>query len=170
MSQSSSLLIKTKICSNDNFELLDYNSLDIIMNKNNIDKSGMLLRSENKVYFNENSDNVKDNETELLKIIKDTQNDCYYINTEDYKKDSNEILEKKGTFLVYRNSYIDEDKDEEKDNCKRFYKLSEGDIIKIGRVFIRILTINLDNKDTTEKTKNINSLSISKKMILILLR
>jgi hypothetical protein len=163
MSQSSSLLIKTKICSNDNFELLDYNSLDIIMNKNNIDKSGILLRSENKVYFNENSDNVKDNETELLKIIKDTQNDCYYINTEDYKKDSNEILEKKGTFLVYRNSYIDEDKDEEKDNCKRFYKLSEGDIIKIGRVFIRILTINLDNKDTTEKTKNINNLSISKK-------
>ena len=163
MSEKSTLLLKTKICSVDNFELLDYNSPDITANKFNIDKSGILLRSKNNVSFKENTDNVKTTDIELLKIINDAQNDCYYINTEEHSKDSNGIIEKKGSYLVFRNIFIEDDDDEDKSNTKKFYKLSEGDIMKIGRVFIRILTINLNDKDKNGTTKDSNIFSINKK-------
>ena len=91
MSQNSSLLFKTKIGLKDNFSLIDYDSTQLIINRMNINKSGTVFRSGRDTYFKENSEKQNENEKELLKIIKDSQNDCYFINPGKYSNDINKL-------------------------------------------------------------------------------
>ena len=151
MSQNSSLLFKTKIGLKDNFSLIDYDSTQLIINRMNINKSGTVFRSGRDTYFKENSEKQNENEKELLKIIKDPQNDCYFINPGKYSNDINKLNDEKPAYLVYKNSFFDEDR-VKKD--KIFYQLSEGDIIKIGRVFIKILKIQLQKVEKNSKKYN----------------
>ena len=151
MSQNSFLSVKTKLCTKENFELLDYDSTNIIMNRININESGTLIRSKKDTFFIKNSETYKKSEIDLLKIIKDTQNDSYFINTGDYSYDINKLIQQEPAYIVYKNRYFQEDRN---NRDKIYYKLTEGDIIKIGRVFIKILSINLGKKNIEEKKKS----------------
>ena len=153
MSQNSSLIIKTKICSKDNYELLDYDSSDIMINRLNINKSGILIRSEKDTFFVDNSESIEKKDIELLKIIKDVQKDCYFINTTENPNDLDKLLEQKCSYIVYKNPFFEEEKEK---NDKRFYKLSEGDVLKLGKVFIRILRINLTKNNLKDNSRNNN--------------
>ena len=153
MSQNSSLIIKTKICSKDNYELLDYDSSDIMINRLNINKSGILIRSEKDTFFVDNSENLEKKDIELFKIIKDVQKDCYFINTTENPNDLDKLLEQKCSYIVYKNPFFEEEKEK---NDKRFYKLSEGDVLKLGKVFIRILRINLTKNNLKDNSRNNN--------------
>ena len=161
MSQNSLLLVKTKICSRDNYELLDYDSTKLIVNRININHSGILFRSNKNTFFVENFEKCKENKNDLLlKIIKDTQNDCYFVKNEEYSNNLDKLLEQDPAYIVYKNSFLEEERNK-KD--KVWYKLSEGDIIKLGRVYIKILCINLGSKKSEEKIKNnINNNSTQK--------
>ena len=162
MSQNTSLLFKIKICLKDNLELIDYNSTKFLINRININQSGRLVRSQNDAYFKEKSTKLKQNEIELLKIIKDSKNDRYFINTGENSKDINKLINEDPAYLVYNNSFFSKDSSKKE---KIFYKLSEGDIIKIGRVFIKILKIQLRKKEKEINKINNNSIEIPNKEI-----
>ena len=59
MSENSYLLIKTKINSKENFELIDYDSTSIIINRLNVNQSGTLIRSKKDTYFVEGNEKFK---------------------------------------------------------------------------------------------------------------
>ena len=172
MSENSSLLVKTKICPKDNFELVDYDCANIITNKLNIIQSGTLIRSKRDTFFIEGTEDLKKKEIQLLKIIKDTQNEAYFIHTGEYTKDLTKLIESDSAYMVYKNSFFEEQR-EKKENI--FYKLSEGDIIKLGRVFIKILSINIGKKkqeqtnitniNDTYKKENISKNNFSNSII-----
>ena len=151
MSENSTLSVKTKVCKKENFELIDYDSTNVIINRININQSGTLIRSKRDTFFIKNSETYKKSEISLLKIIKDTQNDCYFINTGDYSYEINKLIEQEAAYIVFKNRFFEEDRN---DTNKTLYKLTEGDIIKIGRVFLKILSINLGNKNIEEKKKS----------------
>ena len=161
MSQNSSLLIKTKINTKENYELMDYDSTSIIINRLNINTSGTLLRSKKITFFVDNNEKIKKKDIQLLNIIKDTQNESYYINTGDYTNNLSQLIENDSAYIVYKNTFFEKGID---NKDKILYKLSEGDIIKIGRVFIKILKINLDKKEVEEKKTCLKN-SISSKKI-----
>ena len=165
MSQNSFLSVKTKICTKENFELIDYDSSNIIIKRLNINQSGTLIRSKRETFFINQEEKYKKNEIDLLKIIKDTQNDSYFINTGDYTYDMNNLIEQDPAYIAYKNRYFEEDRN---NKDKILYKLTEGDIIKIGRVFLKILSINLGKKNKEEiqksksKYKNNNAVKYNK--------
>ena len=161
MSENSSLLIKTKINSKENFELIDYDSTSIIINRLNVNQSGTLIRSKKDTYFVEGNEKFKKKEIQLLKVIKDSQNESYFINTGDYTNDLTKLIESDPCYIVYKNTFFEEERVKKE---KIFYKLSEGDIIKIGRVFIKILSINLVKKKL-EENKNENNNNVNTKKI-----
>ena len=161
MSQNSSLLIKTKINTKENYELMDYDSTSIIINRLNINTSGTLLRSKKITFFVDNNEKIKKKDIQLLNIIKDTQNESYYINTGDYTNNLSQLIENDSAYIVYKNTFFEKGID---NKDKILYKLSEGDIIKIGRVFIKILKINLDKKEVEEKKTRLKNSTSSKKI------
>ena len=161
MSENSSLLIKTKISTKENFELIDYDSTSIIINRLNVNQSGTLIRSKKDTFFVEGNEKFKKKEIQLLKVIKDIQNESYFINTGDYTNDLTKLIESDPSYIVYKNTFFEEERVKKE---KIYYKLSEGDIIKIGRVFIKVLRINLVNKKLEEK-KNENNNNINTKKI-----
>jgi len=153
MTQNSSLIVTSKIYNKDSSELVDYDFSEPIINKMNINKSGALIRSQDDIYFQKQG-SIQKNEIELIKIMKDAKNDIYYINTGKNVNGLNHIIRRDSAFLVYKKSYYE--KDINKKN-KRSYKLSKGDLIKLGRVSIEILKINLNKK----KENNNNKMNIS---------
>ena len=156
MTQNSSLQITAKIYSNDSSELIDYDFSEPIIFKMNINQSGSLIRSQHDIYF-QSQGNSKKNEIELIKVMKDTQNNIYFVNTGKNYNGLNHIIRRDSAFLVYKKSFYEEDINKKN---KRSYKLSKGDVIKLGRVSLEIIKINL-NKKKENKMKNNNKININ---------
>ena len=158
MTQNSSLLVKTKIYKNETFELVDYDSSEIIINKLEINQSGVLVRSNQNTYFRK-TEIIQNDEVKLIKIAKDPQNDCFFINSGKYTNNLYKLVDHDAAYLVYKTPFYEEDQNKKN---KRSYKLSEGDIIKLGRVYIKILEINLSKKKIEQDNESKNSLNINK--------
>jgi len=75
-----------------------------------------------------------------------------------------ELSEQTGAFMVYRGLTL---KDLNKDPECRFYKLSQGDIFKIGKVYLKVLEIHLKKeKINILNSSNSNRLIINKQQII----
>ena len=122
--------------------LMDYNEKGEIKEKFKINSSGNLFISSKKIQFSENEEKNMD---KILTIEKNEKNNKYYINCKHYHKNLDLSSEKKGAFMVYRTRFFKNDKD----NKNKFYKLDKGDIIRLGKLFIRILDIKLEKEMTT---------------------
>lgn len=153
MTQNSSLQVTAKIYSNDASELVDYDCVEPIIYKMNINQSGALVRSQDDVYFQKEGNSQK-NEIELIKVMKDIKNNIYFINTGKNFNGLNHIIRRDSAFLVYKKSFYEQDINTKN---KRSYKLSKGDIIKLGRVTIEIIKINLNQKKENKIDKNNNN-------------
>ena len=149
MTQNSSLQVSAKIYGNDASELIDYDCSEPIIYKFNINQSGALIRSQDDIYF-QRQGNIQKNEIELIKVMKDIQNNIYFINAGKKANGLNHLIRRDSAFLVYKKSFYEEDINTKN---KRSYKLSKGDVIKLGRVSIEIIKINLNKK----KENNINN-------------
>jgi len=122
--------------------LMDYNEKGEIKEKFKINSSGNLFISSKKIQFSENEEKNMD---KILTIEKNEKNNKYYINCKHYHKNLDLSSEKKGAFMVYRTRFFKNDKD----NKNKFYKLDKGDIIRLGKLYIRILDIKLEKEMTT---------------------
>ena len=150
MTQNSSLVVSAKIYGNDVSELIDYDCAEPIIYNMNINQSGALIRYQDDIYFQKQG-NIQNNEIELIKIIKDVQNNIYFLNTGKIANGFNHIIRRDSAFLVYKKSFYEQDINSKN---KRSYKLSKGDVIKLGRVSLEIIKINLNKKKENKINDN----------------
>ena len=145
MSDIGYIKLKGKIWKKEMFDLIDYDNIDIIISNMIISESGMLYRINNQLTFTNQINNKIIQSFELIKILK-TEKD-YFILTEKSKCDLKLLPKEKVAYLVYKGMSF---KEYNSNTKKKWYKLNEGDIFKLGRVYIKVLKIKLE--DENEKT------------------
>ena len=155
----SELLITAKIWQKETFELIDYLSDDTTKTKIKVNSSGVLSRKNNEISFTQ-GEKLHTSSSDLLTIKKDYSLGKYVINCGNWSKDLRKLIEQRGAYLVYRGLSL---KELNKNFTYRYYKLSQGDIFKIGRVYFKVLDIHL--KDDTSEAKSNTENTIKGTMI-----
>lgn len=142
MSQKHKMKILCKTWNKEAYELIDYDSVKLVYNEYEIEKSGFLYRNQNNVEYSEIE--KKSNPDNLLQIIKTDTN--YMLKLNEYEIDEDEnIITPNSTWFLLRKELMDERMNE--------YNLNQGDILKIGRITLKIRMI----KFTKKKEKSINT-------------
>ena len=155
------LILKTKIWDNDNHELIDYDNKDTIKKTFKINTSGILSRIGNEIIFsNETSENSDECREKLLEIIK-KENNKYILNCGNWSKDLLYLSKQTGAYMIFKSDFFKE----EKKVKNKFYKLSQGDIIKLGRIYIKLLDMQLEEETNIDNNYCINSNFNEKKLI-----
>ena len=157
------LIIKSKVWENDNADLIDYLNIYTKNYKIKVGKSGVLRKQDKKIFF-ELGENLAKTEFDLVKIKKNENTGRYLINCGTWSKNLTELAEQSGAFMVYRGLTL---KDLNKDPESRFYKLSQGDIFKVGKVYLKVLEIHLKKENPIIlNSSNTNRLIINKQQII----
>ena len=140
----SELSISCKIWEKEVYELVDYYNTHNTKTRIRVNSSGVLTREENQVFFTP-GENQEKSKYDLLKINKDQKTGKYSVDCGTWPKDLNKLIDQDGAFIVYRGVSI---KREKNTYSSRYYKLSQGDILKIGRIYFKVLDIHaIKNKD-----------------------
>ena len=153
---NSELIIKTKIWEKETFELIDYLSDDTINTKFKINSSGILCRDNKNITF-KSGEELTETPSDLLKIKKNEETGKFIINCGLWSKDLSKLIEEQGAFLVYRGLTI---KELNKNYNYRYYKLSQGDIFKIGRIYFKVLDIHLNREGSDAKSNTVRGTMI----------
>ena len=149
-----SLLIKSKIwdkCTSS----INYKEKSCIKQKIIVDKTGYIYRKEDKIFY-KNVDNLNDmsnsskyansmNETkttELISIEKKENDQNFYINCGNWSKDLNQLIDQNAAYFLYKGLTIENFLKEK----QKYYVLNMGDIIKLGKIYLKILHIDLNDK------------------------
>ena len=140
------LILTSKVWGNDYHDLIDYENQDITKKVFKINSSGFLSRINNDIIFS--SENNPSNE--LLKIRKNEENKKYYVDCGNWSKDLSVLSNETGAFIVYKSSHS------KKQNriINNYYKLNQGDIIRIGRIYIKLLDMQLEEEINKEENTN----------------
>ncbi len=111
---------------------------------------GYIIRDLNEIEF---SDIEKENAEKLLEIIKN--NKGFELGLNDYEIDKEyNITTPNSTWFLLRKEFMDDK--------MNVYNLKEGDILKIGRLLVRIRTIRFSkNNNNNKKDKNNDEKSIN---------
>ena len=141
------LLIKTKVWKKDNVELIDYLNMDTINTFFRVNGSGV-LRKQNKTVSFHPGDNLEKTDMDLVKIQKNNNTGRYSISCGTWSKNLEEVVDQQGIFMVYRGLTL---KDLNKVKTFRYYKLSQGDIIKLGRIYLKVLEIHVKKETINSK-------------------
>ena len=152
------LIIKSKVWKNDISDLIDYLNVETKNYKMKVSNSGVLRKQDKKIYF-VLGENLEKTEYDLVRVIKNENTGRYLINCGTWSKNLLELSEQTGAYMVYKGLSL---KDLSKDPECRFYKLSQGDIFKIGKVYIKVHEIHLKKK----KKSNILNSSNSSRLII----
>ena len=104
-------------------------------------------------------ENLPKTEKDLIQINKNNITGKYSINCGTWSKNLEKLVDETGIFMLYKGS-MDQDLNGIKGN--HCYKLSQGDIIKLGRIYLKVLDICL-KKDETEKNSKRNNNNIRAK-------
>ena len=139
--------ISTKIWKKETFELINYLNPDTEKTKFNINTSGVLRRIQKDIKFIQ-GEKLPPTPDDLLTITKNVKNGKFYVNCGTWSKDLSKLIDEPGAFLVYRGFSLKEFN--KLYNC-RYYKLSQGDIFKIGRIYFKVLDINLNKEESISK-------------------
>ena len=128
----------------DPYELIDYSSEQLFENKIETQEEGFIFRNFNSIEFSKKA-RVTNLSEKLLDISRRDNNVKLILN--DYKRDENEnIISPNSAWFLLRKSILDDRMNQ--------YSLNEGDIIKIGRITIKIKSIRFNNN--SEKS-NLNT-------------
>ena len=160
---NSELFVKAKMWSNESLELIDFNKYNYDQSEIKIRSSGTLLREDKSIFFKEgkNKENIENNPFELFSINHNKKNGFYYINCDIPPKELSKLADKSGTYIVYKgNKYKNIDKIFEK-----YYKLSQGDIIKMGKIFLKVIDINMSQNENYKYETDFNDSNNSKASI-----
>jgi hypothetical protein len=164
--KGSELSITTKIWDKEIKDLIDFDDPDYIKTKIDINYSGILSRVDKKVIFTKN----KDEQTpfKLLSINKNEEYGIYNIDCGNYSKDISTLVDQGGSFILFRDQFFKKTKSLK----EAFYKLSQGDIIKIGKYYIKLLDMQIledidsnydesNSKKIIVRSSSYNSLSLN---------
>ena len=150
-----SLIIKSRFYNNSNSATIDYSEKNFTRQKKEIRESGTLYRKGNKLTFKSSGAlNTTDNSNEntnyfnnqrlinLISIEKKDGNN-FEIDCGNWSKDILELLDQDATFFLYKGSTIENFMKDK----HRYHVLSQGDILKIGKIYLKVLHIRLNNKN-----------------------
>jgi len=153
MSKSNTqLLIKTKVWQKENIELIDYLNTDTIVSQYQTYNSGVIRRDNQLVTFHP-GENLPKTDKDLIQITKNNTTGKYIINCGTWSKNLEKLVDEVGVFMIYKGSIIQDLHDM---RGKHTYKLSQGDIIKLGRIYLKVLDIHIkkENKEKDDKKNN----------------
>ena len=141
------LIITSKIWKNDFNELIDYDNKNFEKKVFKINSSGIISRIDNEIIFSKE----KNGSNKLLEIIKNEENFKYNINCGNWSQDLISLSNEKAAYLLYKTDFY---KDENLMKNK-FYRLCQGDIFKLGKIYIKLLDMQLGYEETEiEKSEN----------------
>ena len=153
MSKSNTqLLIKTKVWQKENIELIDYLNTDTIVSQYQTYNSGVIRRDNQLVTFHP-GENLPKTDKDLIQVTKNNITGKYIINCGTWSKNLEKLVDEVGVFMIYKGSII---QDLHNLRGKHTYKLSQGDIIKLGRIYLKVLDIHIkkENKEKDDKNNN----------------
>ena len=160
---NSELFIKAKMWNNESLDLIDFHKYDYDESEIKIQNSGTLSRINKALMFTEgkNKEKIEKNPLELFSINHNEKNGFYYINCDIPPKELSQLTEKSGTYIVYKgNKYKNLEKILEK-----YYKLSQGDIIKMGKIYLKVIDINMGHNEKNKFETDFNDSNNSKASI-----
>ena len=154
-----SLIIKSKIW-NKCTSSINYKEKNCVKQKITIDKTGIIYRKEDKIFYKQ-ADNLNDqrnsnmhanymNETkntELISIEKRENDPSFYINCGNWSKDLNQLIDQNAVYFLYKGLTIENFLKEK----TKYYILNMGDIIKLGKIYLKILHIELNDSNKNEE-------------------
>ena len=147
------LIIKTKVWLKENIELIDYLNTETIDNLFQTKTSGV-IRRENQDTSLYSGNNLPKTNNDLIKFERNPTTGKYIINCGSWSKNLEKLVDEPGIFMVYKGSVIN---DYHNIRNKYYYKLSQGDIIKLGRIYLKVLDICI-NKENINDEKNQNKI------------
>ena len=148
-----SLIIKSRFYNKSNDVVIDYSEKNFIRQQKEIHGSGTLYRKGDKLAFKVNgtlntTDNSNENtnymnEHRLINLISIEKKDGpnFEIDCGNWSKDLIELLGQNATYFLYKGSTIENFMKDK----HRYHVLTQGDIIKIGKIYLKVLHIKLNN-------------------------
>lgn len=145
---NSELSIKCTIWERETFELIDYYSKETIDTRFKVNSSGVISRNNKQISFIPGESNPEAS-SDLIRIRKNESDGRFIIDCGEWSKDLAQLVDEQGAFMVYRGISI-----KQLNNIlnNRYYKLSQGDIIKIGRIYFKVLDIHLKSYNADIKS------------------
>ena len=148
------LQIYCETWSKDAFELIDYECSKLIPINLETRIPGTLKRTLNNIIIETNSNSTENKNSEkLLDITCNEKN--FFLNTNNLNSNKINNLSNSNYAWFIFNSIKSEDKIPKK------YQLNEGDIIKIGRIILKIKQIKLNDQMLLNNNQNINHTNIN---------
>ena len=145
---NSELSIKCTIWERETFELIDYYSKETIDTRFKVNTSGVISRNNKQISFIPGESNPEAS-SDLIRIRKNESDGRFIIDCGEWSKDLAQLVDEQGAFMVYRGISI---KQLNNNLNNRYYKLSQGDIIKIGRIYFKVLDIHLKSYNSEVKS------------------
>ena len=149
---NSELKITCTVWEKETFELIDYYSNETIKTKFKVNSSGVISKNNKQVLFTP-GDNLNRTPSDLITVKKKPDEGKFIIDCGIWSKDLATLIDEQGAYLVFRGISL---KELNNNLSSRYYKLSQGDIIKIGRIFFKVLDIHT-KKENVEGKSNADS-------------
>ena len=159
---NSELLIKSKIWNNDSLELIDFSDYNTEKTEIKVQSSGILSRIGKIITFTKGK-KVNKTPFELFSINRNDENGYFYLNCLKPPKELIKILGSNSTYFIFKgNKYKNIN-----NISQKYYKLNQGDIIKLGKIYLKVLVIQIENNQIEDNKygTEINSLNNSKSSI-----
>ena len=151
----STLIIKSKIWNNiSNHQSINYKEKNFQRQKFTIEHSTIIYRKQDKIVLkqidesnytsnsNDRTNYMNEKKDELLTILKQPDNK-YAINCGNWSKDLSKLIDENAAYILYKGLTIENLLKEK----QKYYVLNQGDIIKIGKIYLKLLHINMFNSD-----------------------
>ena len=147
--KDSELSITTKIWNKEIKGLVDYDNTNYNRSKAIINFPGILSRIDKKVIFTKN----KDEQTpfKLLSVDKNEEYGFYTIDCGNWSKDISTLVEEGGAFILFKGEFFKNSRTPK----ETYYKLAQGDIMKIGKYYMKLLDMEIfDDTDSDDDGNN----------------
>ena len=155
----STLIIKSKIWNILPNKSINYKDKKFHKQKLSIDHSSIIYRQQNKIIekrtedgitntSNDNTNYMMEKKDELISIAKTDENK-YIINCGNWSKDLSKLINENAAYILYKGFAIENLLKEK----QKYYVLNQGDILKLGKVYLKLLHINLSNDNQEEDDK-----------------
>ena len=157
------LIVKSKIWNHSNSSIINYKDKNYTKQKMTIEKSGIISLKKEKLIFRktDNLDNSgnssqdtnymnESRNTELISIQKRENDSNFYVNCGDWSKDLMHLIDQNAVYFLYKGLTIENFLKEK----QKYYVLSQGDIIKLGKIYLKILHIKLNGSDKSDDEQN----------------
>ena len=159
----STLIIKSKIWNLSQNKTINYKEKKFHKQKLSIDHSAIIYRQQDKIYCkkvddvnishtsNDNTNFMVEKNDELISVSK-VQDNKYIINCGNWSKDLTKLINENAAFLIYKGLTIENLLKEK----QKYYVLNQGDILKLGKIYLKLLHINLssDNNEANQDNEN----------------